>query len=132
MRQNIRASYLSFFFKLQEGLLDVPVILVGNKIDQWGDRMVSVEEGQRRSREIACACFHEISVRESIDQVLSVFRDVCRFWRVFNKFPKLKRSTSDVANGMEIVLSPDTYCSYFDSSMKSEYNSVFIKTIYFI
>lgn len=106
---------------MQEGLLDVPVILVGNKIDQWGDRMISVEEGQRRSREIACACFHEISVRESIDQVLSVFRDVCRFWRVFNKFPKLKRSTSDVANGMEIVLSPDTYCSYFDSSMKSTF-----------
>lgn len=96
--------------------------------------MVSVEEGQRRSREIACACFHEISVRESIDQVQSVFRDVCRFWRVFNKFPKLKRSTSDVANGMEIVLSPDTYCSYFDSSMKSKfsrYNYTKIKLIIF-
>lgn len=48
---------------------DVPVILVGNKTDQIGDRMVSVEEGQRRFRELSCACFHEISVRESVDQV---------------------------------------------------------------
>lgn len=48
---------------------DVPVILVGNKNDQTGDRMVSVEEGQRRFRELSCACFHEISVRESVDQV---------------------------------------------------------------
>jgi GTPase SAR1 family protein len=48
---------------------DVPVVLVGNKTDQWGDRMVSLEEGQRRSKEIGCVCFHEISVRESIEQV---------------------------------------------------------------
>lgn len=47
----------------------MPVILVANKIDQYGDRMVSVEEGQKRFREISCACFHEISVRESIEQV---------------------------------------------------------------
>lgn len=53
----------------QDGNFDVPVILVANKIDQYGDRMVSVEEGQRRFREISCACFHEISVRESIEQV---------------------------------------------------------------
>lgn len=45
------------------------MILVANKIDQHGDRMVSVEDGQKRFREISCACFHEISVRESIEQV---------------------------------------------------------------
>jgi GTPase SAR1 family protein len=50
-------------------MTDVPVVLVGNKTDQWGDRMVSHEDGQRRSREIGCVCFHEISVRESIEQV---------------------------------------------------------------
>ncbi|GBP75743.1 Ras-related and estrogen-regulated growth inhibitor [Eumeta japonica] len=49
-------------------VLEVPVVLVGNKTDQYGDRMVSTEEGQRRSKEIGCVCFHEISVRESIDQ----------------------------------------------------------------
>lgn len=125
----------------QDGNFDVPVILVANKIDQYGDRMVSVEEGQRRFREISCACFHEISVRESIeqvywlsarwareelqsisfssfDQVWSVFRDVCRFWRVFTKFPKLKRSTSDVQTGHDLILSPDTICSLFDSSVR--------------
>ncbi|XP_075234947.1 ras-related and estrogen-regulated growth inhibitor [Lycorma delicatula] len=80
----------------KEMMTDVPVVLVGNKLDQWGDRMVSLEDGQRRSREIGCICFHEISVRESIDQVWSVFRDVWQFWKVHNKFPKLKRSSSDI------------------------------------
>ncbi|KAI8042825.1 uncharacterized protein LOC128261963 [Drosophila gunungcola] len=96
--------------------LDIPVILVGNKTDQPGDRMVSLEEGQRRFRELSCACFHEISVRESVDQVQNVFRDVFRFWRVFTKFPKLKRSTSDVANA-DGVLTPDSgSCSFYDGS----------------
>lgn len=54
---------------LQDYTLDIPVILVGNKTDQPGDRMVSLEEGQRRFRELSCACFHEISVRENVDQV---------------------------------------------------------------
>ncbi|XP_062552464.1 ras-related and estrogen-regulated growth inhibitor isoform X2 [Armigeres subalbatus] len=95
----------------KDTLLDVPVILVGNKIDQIGDRMVSTEEGQRRAKEISCACFHEISVRESIDQVTGVFRDACRFWRVLNRYPKLKRSTSDVHDlhsEVELILSPDS------------------------
>ncbi|KAH8271025.1 hypothetical protein KR018_000580 [Drosophila ironensis] len=97
--------------------LDIPVILVGNKTDQPGDRMVSLEEGQRRFRELSCACFHEISVRESVDQVQNVFRDVFRFWRVFSKFPKLKRSTSDVANSADGVLTPDSgSCSFYDAS----------------
>lgn len=75
--------------------MDVPVILVANKVDQFDDRMVSTEEGLKRSQEIGCACFHEISVRESIDEVQGVFRDVCRFWRIISRFPKLKRSKSD-------------------------------------
>lgn len=50
-------------------MAEVPVILVGNKTDQIGDRMVTLEEGQRRFKELACACFHEISVRESVEQV---------------------------------------------------------------
>lgn len=97
------------------------MILVGNKTDQWGDRMVTIEDGQRRSKEIACVCFHEISVRESVEQVWAVFMDVCRFWRVFSKFPKLKRSASDVPNGTELILSPDSICSFMDikNSMKS-------------
>ncbi|CAO1408076.1 unnamed protein product [Diamesa hyperborea] len=77
----------------KDGVMDAPVILVGNKTDLINDRMVTTEEGQKRSRDINCACFHEISVRESIDQVDVVFRDVCRFWRVWS--PKLKRSKSD-------------------------------------
>ncbi|CAG9766807.1 unnamed protein product [Ceutorhynchus assimilis] len=76
-------------------LNDVPVVLVGNKIDQVEDRMVSLEDGQKRSKEIGCVCFYEISVRESIEQVWNVFRDTCRFWRVLSKNPKVRRSASD-------------------------------------
>ncbi|XP_072941780.1 ras-related and estrogen-regulated growth inhibitor isoform X2 [Epargyreus clarus] len=71
-------------------VLDTPVVLVGNKIDQVGDRMVSTEEGQHRSKEIGCICFHEISVRESIDQVWGVFRDARRFWRVGSKWGRAR------------------------------------------
>ncbi|XP_052126099.1 ras-related and estrogen-regulated growth inhibitor-like protein [Frankliniella occidentalis] len=90
----------------KESLSDVPVVLVGNKIDQWGDRMVSPEDGQRRSKEIGCVCFHEISVREDFEQVWSVFRDVCHFWKVHNKCPKLKRSSSDSRS--EPLVSPES------------------------
>ncbi|XP_055682708.1 ras-related and estrogen-regulated growth inhibitor isoform X1 [Lutzomyia longipalpis] len=89
----------------KESLMDVPVILVGNKNDQWGDRMVSNEEGYRRSKEISCVCFHEISARESAEQVMAVFRDATRYWRVLSKSPKLKRSTSETAS--ELAVSPD-------------------------
>jgi hypothetical protein len=75
--------------------MEVPVILVANKIDQVNDRMVTTEEGYKRSLGIGCSCFHEISVSESIEEVLGVFRDVCRFWRVIARFPKLRRSKSD-------------------------------------
>lgn len=54
---------------MKDNSCDAPVMLVANKIDQYGDRMVSVEDGQRRYREIDCVGFREISVRESIDQV---------------------------------------------------------------
>ncbi|KAG5684050.1 hypothetical protein PVAND_013301 [Polypedilum vanderplanki] len=102
----------------KDDFIDVPVILVANKIDQANDRMVSREEGQKRCEDIGCACFHEISTRESIEDVQGVFRDVCRFWRFFSKFPKLKRSKSDnirlsmtIHSDVEMVLSPDKILS---------------------
>jgi hypothetical protein len=111
------------FFSLQDGFLDVPVILVGNKTDQYHDRMVEFEEGQKRAREIACACFHEISVRESIDQVNGVFRDACRFWRVLNRYPKLKRSTSDVHDlhsDVELIASPEGNLPFCHCDLSNE------------
>lgn len=62
-------KYLVVGWSHFQDCLETPVVLVGNKVDQAGDRMVSTDEGHHRSREIGCVCFHEISVRESIEQV---------------------------------------------------------------
>ncbi|XP_050362806.1 ras-related and estrogen-regulated growth inhibitor [Nymphalis io] len=109
---------------IKDSILETPVVLVGNKVDQVGDRMVSTDEGQRRSKEIGCVCFHEISVRESIDQVWSVFRDARRFWRVGSKWSRgrvdtdvhpaalgrpLSRAISDTASETITSVNP-TFC----------------------
>lgn len=60
-------------FSTKDSSNDVPVLLVANKIDQCGDRMISKEEGHRRYREIGCVGFKEISVRESIEQVMNCY-----------------------------------------------------------
>ncbi|KAK8726207.1 hypothetical protein OTU49_010421, partial [Cherax quadricarinatus] len=72
------------------------VVLVGNKKDQSGDRMVDTQEGFKRSRDIGCQAFHEVSVRESIDEVSWVFEDTVRYWREVVKTPKLRRASSDL------------------------------------
>ncbi|KAG5324225.1 RERG inhibitor, partial [Pseudoatta argentina] len=57
------------------------VLLVGNKADlscSPGERMVSALEGQKRAKEIEAHAFHEISVRESVDQVTAVFMNILR------------------------------------------------------
>nr|XP_026491521.1 ras-related and estrogen-regulated growth inhibitor [Vanessa tameamea]XP_026491522.1 ras-related and estrogen-regulated growth inhibitor [Vanessa tameamea] len=112
---------------IKDSILETPVVLVGNKVDQVGDRMVSTDEGQRRSKEIGCVCFHEISVRESIDQVWSVFRDARRFWRVGSKWSRgrvdadlhpaalgrpLSRAISDTASETITSVNP-TFCRRF-------------------
>ncbi|KAF5307249.1 hypothetical protein FQR65_LT06965 [Abscondita terminalis] len=110
---------------LRDGVCDVPVLLVGNKTDQSEDRMVTLEEGQRRSKEIGCVCFHEISVRESVDQVLGVFCDVTRFWKMQSKCPtKLKRCSSEKDS-----MSPDTVraiCSSTISPVTALYSKLHI------
>lgn len=72
------------------------MVLVGNKKDQGGDRMVSSEDGLKRSRDIGCHAFHEISVRESIEEVSRVFSDAVRYWREVMRTPKLRRASSDL------------------------------------
>ncbi|XP_031783186.1 ras-related and estrogen-regulated growth inhibitor isoform X2 [Nasonia vitripennis] len=58
------------------------VLLVGNKTDLAGppdgDRMVSTTEGSKRARDIEAHGFHEISARESYEQVTAVFVSVAR------------------------------------------------------
>lgn len=66
--------------------------------------MVSTEEGRLRSQEMGCSCFHEISVRENVDDVQIVFMDACRWWRIISNYPKVKRSTND---SMKIQMEPE-------------------------
>ncbi|KAF9406479.1 hypothetical protein HW555_013158, partial [Spodoptera exigua] len=107
---------------MRDSAIETPVVMVGNKVDQVGDRMVTTEEGQRRSKEIGCVCFHEISVRESIDQVWGVFRDARRFWRVSSKWSKRDGDRHPPALGRPLArassdTTPDTnaappFCKY--------------------
>lgn len=91
-------------------------------MDQDNDRMVTTIEGQKRAREISCACFHEISVRESIDQVWGVFQDVSRFWRILCKNPKLKRSTSDTHDLQfdDLIVSPERVHPFITCDFQTE------------
>jgi GTPase SAR1 family protein len=59
----------------------VSVMLVGNKIDQAEDRMVTHEEGERRSRELGCDQFREISVREQVDVPRNVVEQLYTHWK---------------------------------------------------
>lgn len=81
--------------------------------------MVSSEEGYRRSKEISCVSFHEISVREDVEDVTAVFRDLTRYWRLLSKSPKLKRSTSD---SHEALTSPEMVGSYHLRSSGHSYS----------
>ncbi|CAG0883507.1 unnamed protein product [Cyprideis torosa] len=61
---------------------DSVVLLVGNKNDAPNqERMVSYEEGLKRSMDMSCVGFHEISVRESVDQSHQVFHDLYLRWK---------------------------------------------------
>ncbi|XP_045024916.1 uncharacterized protein LOC116916320 [Daphnia magna] len=57
------------------------VILVANKVDQVEDRMVSTEEGEKRSRDLGCDLFFEISVREEVDVAKRVMEDLYFRWK---------------------------------------------------
>ncbi len=65
----IKFTSLLCNFEFQDFILDAPVLLVGNKCEQHDDRMVTVDEGHKRHKDIFCESFHEISVRESYEEV---------------------------------------------------------------
>ncbi|XP_025405752.1 ras-related and estrogen-regulated growth inhibitor isoform X2 [Sipha flava] len=96
-----RIKFLINYYKKKRRLstkdhpFEVPVILVGNKVDQQYDRMVTYAEGRKRCQELGCVAFHEISVREDVDQAYAVFKEVFTSWKALSKNPKLKRSSSD-------------------------------------
>lgn len=75
----------NFFYSFQskDSSNDIPVLLVANKTDQVRDCGISREDGHRRYRELGCVGFKEISVRESIEQVLRnhVIHNICN-WKI--------------------------------------------------
>ncbi|BFZ10227.1 hypothetical protein BsWGS_13265 [Bradybaena similaris] len=64
----------------------IPVALVGNKTDREKDRMILPEEGANRSVQLKCVRFHEVSVQEDIEDVISVFDDLYIIFRKMKKF----------------------------------------------
>nr|XP_002126977.1 ras-like protein family member 11A [Ciona intestinalis] len=57
--------------------------LVGNKSDLADhERIISIEEGRERARDLRCHIFREISVKESMYEAGEVFEDL---WREFSK-----------------------------------------------
>ncbi|XP_018025868.1 ras-related and estrogen-regulated growth inhibitor [Hyalella azteca] len=93
---------------------EAPVLLVANKKDLPGDRMVTTDEGIRRSRDIGCRAFHEISARESIDEVQEVFTNAIRLVRQEHKTPRLRRAASEVHDPLSDVGRVTTHVSHLD------------------
>lgn len=56
---------------------DVPVALVGNKVDMVHLRQVSTEEGEILGKDFECK-FCEVSAAEQVGPVADAFHDLCR------------------------------------------------------
>lgn len=56
---------------------DIPVSLVGNKVDMIHLRQVSSEEGEILAKDFDCK-FSELSAAEHVIQVADAFHDLCR------------------------------------------------------
>nr|KAI8757815.1 ras-related and estrogen-regulated growth inhibitor-like isoform X1 [Biomphalaria glabrata] len=63
----------------------LPVFLVGNKIDKEPDRMVSEEEGETRCKQLGCVAFREVSVSEMVHEVAQVFEEIYVICKYGNK-----------------------------------------------
>ena len=72
---------------------EVLVFLVGNKSDLQYDRMISKVDGQAKAETLGCHRFYEISVRESLEDVISVFHELYRLGKELRR-PWLARSFS--------------------------------------
>lgn len=81
------------------------VILIGNKSDLSytpGERVVSAVEGRKRAEEIEAQAFHEISVRESVEEVMAVFSDI------FKLLTELPGNSGHQANSFRVRASTDS------------------------
>lgn len=88
---------------------------MGNKSDQFEDRMVTTKEGFAKCAETSCAGFREISTRESIEDVCEIFAELIRHSKIITKSSKqLKRSKSDSIR-LSLKLRPESETEIFKS-----------------
>ncbi|CAG5126993.1 unnamed protein product [Candidula unifasciata] len=85
----------------------IPVALVGNKADREKDRMVHPEEGTNRAVQLKCVRFHEVSVQEEIDDVITVFEDLYIIYRKMKKFRVSLSSSKTSLTEEKLVSSSD-------------------------
>lgn len=71
---------------------DIPVSLVGNKVDMIHLRQVSSDEGEILAKDFDCK-FNELSAAEHVIQVADTFHDLCR--EVLSARRKSKQSLLD-------------------------------------
>lgn len=71
---------------------DVPVALIGNKVDMVHLRQVSTEEGEILGKDLECK-FAEVSAAEHVGPVADAFHDLCR--EVLQARRKSKQSLLD-------------------------------------
>lgn len=56
---------------------DIPVVLVGNKVDMVHLRQISTEEGEILAKDFDCR-FTEVSAAEHVTQVTDAFHELCK------------------------------------------------------
>lgn len=90
-RRNRRKSGSDVYTELST---NVPVAMVANKKDRHLDRMVLTKEGATRSVQLNCFSFHELSVKEDIDDVIDVIEDLYVAYRKSRKSRSLALTQS--------------------------------------
>jgi len=104
-RRNLFGSSFGSINGAECAASNVSVVLVANKIDQENDRMVANRDGMRRSRDLECDQFFEISVREHVDFPKHIMEHLYSSW---------KRSHLPSATRAK-VRSPSASCSLLES-----------------
>ena len=85
---------------------ELPVVLVANKNDLDHERMVSKVDGKKRSQDVGCTGFHDISVRESYEEAAGVFISLYRVCRCATSSRKNFRHNRQDIPAVDVPISP--------------------------